>query len=225
MNRFGKITLLLCGLLLMLAAFPVRGQDPGPKDSVIINKRPLKDFVDSFNRDLQNKKLDLDAPFTVVMSADLAKGQDGSTRILTNPTLLKSEGDPRMRKLVQDGILAIGDSGWFSYLATSEDVKKVGITVIQDGSEFKASVTAERKTDQLAQQTASGLNLLISLGKVQLTGPDDKALLESTTVSSTGKTFTISFALPKKVMMEMVKRKMNEAAERGKVNSAALARN
>lgn len=215
----GKITFLLCGLLLMLAAFPVFAQN-ADKNGVMINKRPLMDFSRSVINDLHDQKIDLEASFTVVLSAELSKANGQDTVILANPRILRSEGDPRMRKLVQDGILAVGDGGWFGYLAPFEDVKDVRITVIQDGSEFKASLSAERKNESLAKQIARSFNTLLSIGKMSAEG-DDKTILAGTTASSTGKTFTISFTASKKVMIEMVKRRVIEPFEREKENSAA----
>jgi hypothetical protein len=210
----------LCGLLLMLAAFPVFGQEKD-RNGLAVNKRPLKDFASSAVDSIHTKKVDLEAPFTVVISADLANGQDGKTIILVNPKLLQSDGDPGMQKLVQDGIIAIGDSGWLGYLANFEGVKKAKITVSQDGSMFRASITAETKTGPLARQAANALNSVLTIGKMAATKPDDKTLLDSAAVSSAENTFTIGLAVSKNVMIDLIKRKLNEALEREKENSAA----
>lgn len=197
---------------------------PDP-NGVCLNKRPLRKYAEAKFPEIGDPtKVKLDAPFTVVMSAELTKAKDG-TVVLAKPKRLESKDDPQMRKFAEEGILAVGDSGWFGYLGRFEDVKRVKISVIQDGTEFKASVTAERGSEELARQAASALNTMISVGKFASSKPDDIVFLEKASVSSDGKTFTVSFAISKEVAIEMIKKKLNEALEKEKENSTAQTQN
>lgn len=179
------------------------------KNGICLNKKPLKDFAAVKIQDIKDKKVNLDAPVTVVMSADLGKGGiDKNTTVLVNPRLLDRKQDPAMQKMVQDGILAVGDSGWFGYLELF-GVKKVVITVIQDGTEFRASVTADQESEAQAKSTAGGLKSLISIGAANADG-DDLTFLNSASTSFEGKKFTVSFKISKQVAQELIKNKLEK---------------
>jgi hypothetical protein len=181
-------------------------------NGICLNKRPLKDFAAAKLNDIKSNKVNLDAQVTIVMSAELGKGGiDKNTTVLVNPKVIEHRYDPAMQKMVQDGILAVGDSGWFGYLELF-GVKKVLITVVQDGADFRASVTADQESENQAKTTAAGLQGLISLGAGNAKG-DDLTFLKSASTSYEGNKFTVSFKISKQVAQELIKNKIqNEGA-------------
>lgn len=190
------------------------------KNGICLNKRPLKDFAEAKLKEIKENKVNLDAPVTIIMSADLGKGGvDGDTTILVNPKLVQRKQDPAMQKMVREGILAVGDSGWFGYLNIFPDVKNVTITVVQDGTDFNASVTAVRESPALAEQAAVGLRGMITLGKTGADG-DDLTFLNSASTSFEGNKFTVSFKISKQVAQEMIKNQILKSTQVKPTSSA-----
>jgi hypothetical protein len=185
------------------------------KNGIYLNKRPLTEYAEKTKP--SNANITPDAIYKVVMTGELGPGKDKSgkeikTIVLKNPkpveTVATNKASADMAKLTQDGILALGDSGWLGYLYTL-GVKKVTITVIQDASDFKVTIQADQKDENTAKTVASGLNSFISIGKMATDG-DEKNLLERATTTAVGKTFVLNFAGPKAEIIEMIRRKLAE---------------
>lgn len=192
-------------------------------NGIFRNKKPLKDFAKKAT--VEVKKVKLDAPFEVTISADLDFGKDGKTVVLKNPKPIKTDNnapnDPAMAKLAQDAILAIGDSGWLGYLKTVAGVKKIVFTLSQDENSMVAKILGDQKDENTAKTNASGLNALRAIG-LNATDGDEKILLDKATITSEGKSIILNFVIPKKDAQEMITRKLKEAEEKeAKPNSAA----
>ena len=194
------------------------------KNGIYLNKQPLTKFAERVKP--VNDVIRPDAIFKVVISGDLAPGKDKNgketnTIVLRNPkpieTVAGTKASAEMAKLAQDGILAVGDSGWFGYLNTL-GVKKVIITVVQDATDFKVTVRADQKDEATARTVASGLYTLISIGRGSTDG-DEKTFLEKTNTTFEGKSFLLNFTMPKAEVLEMIKRKLAEPEK--KQNSTA----
>ncbi len=184
------------------------------KNGIFINKKPLKVFATQAKTDVKNVKLD--APFTVVIAADLDYDKDGKTVILKNPKPVKTEvqtpNDAQMAKLAQDAILAIGDSGWLGYLKTL-GVKKIVFTLSQNDTEMSAKILGDQKDENTAKTNASGLNAFIQIGRSTTDG-DEKLLLEKASTTAEGKSLILNFAIPKDDAQKMIQKKLQEAEDK-----------
>lgn len=195
------------------------------KNGIFLNKRPLKDFAEVVKP--KPEVITPNATFKIVLSADLGHAKDKNGKetdawVLKNvkpvESVAGSKESVEMAKIAQQGILAVGDSGWFGYLAGPFKVKKVLITVIQDDTDFKFIVRSDQPNEALAGTVASGINGFISIGKMGAEG-DVKTFLERANSTADGKAFIFNFAMPKAEMLDMIKRKLAEPDK--KDNSAA----
>jgi len=178
------------------------------KNGVIINRRPLRVYSADAQKKIGGEKVNLDAPFSATIFGEIGLSKDGNTVVLKNTKPLDTKGDAGMIKLAQDGILAVGDSGWFGYLHRF-DIKKATITIVQTDTEFKAVISADQLTEERARQVASGMNALIVIGRSTTDG-DEKYFLDNANTTSEGKTFMMNFLMPKQIAIEMIKRKLEE---------------
>ena len=190
------------------------------KNGVFINKRPLKDFGTETLEKLAQKEITLETPFKVVIAGKLGLAKDKQTVKMLNPKLVPDKSgkknDPEMEKLAQDAILAVSDAGWFGYLY-QQNVRNVVITLEQNDTEFVVNVQSDQPSEVDAKRAASGLNGLLALSMPTLK-PDEKEFLSRAELSSQGKTFQIKFNIPKPLVQELIKRKLDEARQDGNNN-------
>ena len=85
----------------------------------------------------------------------------------------------------------------------------ITIRVEQDETQFQAKVIAEQRDENSAKTLASGLQMLLVLGSSKAEG-DEAVLIKSTNATSEGKDLCLTFASPKKVVSEMIQRKLAE---------------
>lgn len=202
MKNTVKQILLLCGVVLGLAALPAFAQE---KRSVEINKRPLQDFVALLKEQIDAGKVDLTKSFAVELEGVLTR--DGKFD-LKKSKYVRSEGDAQMLEIAKKAILAVNDSGYFAYLSNF-GVEKVNFILAQDEKEVSAIVKSEVLSAEKAKTIASAFNLLISAGKAKdNVSEDEKVLLDRARVTSEGKNFSLNFAAPTPVVHEMIKRKL-----------------
>ncbi|MEP6902922.1 MAG: hypothetical protein ABJA66_14305 [Actinomycetota bacterium] len=184
------------------------------KNGIFINKKPLKVFAAQAKTDVKNVKLD--APFTVVIAADLDYDKDGKTVVLKNPkpvkTDLQTPNDAQMAKLAQAAILAVGDSGWLGYLKTL-GVKKVVFTLSQNDTEMTAKILGDQKDENTAKTNASGLNAFIQIGRSTTDG-DEKVLLDQASTTAEGKSIILNFVIPKQIAQDLIQKKLKEAEDK-----------
>ena len=150
------------------------GEDEAKPDKfgVFINKRPMKDRAKETIARVEEKKLQLDKPFKVIIEGTLGLGEDGKTTVLKNPKALPVDpnvpNDPEMVKLAQEWILPVGDAGWYAYLDRLDDKTKIKsgkvvITIEQTDTEFLANIRSEKASENAAKSIASGLGLLLEM--------------------------------------------------------------
>jgi len=189
------------------------------KFGVYINKRPLTDRATETLARIDAKEVKLDMPFKVSIVGTLGLAKDGKTVVLKNPKPLPPEkgvaNDPKMEKLVQDWILAVGDAGWLGYLdkvVVSQKLKpkKVIVTVEQNDSVLVAKITAEQPTENEAKTYSSGLNALLGIAAGQTDG-DEQVFLKAATTTVEGKLLVLNFIIPKPIVQEMIQRKLAAA--------------
>lgn len=202
---------MFCGAAVMLAAFPVFAQQTGTAKAVQINKEPLLEFASLVKYRVAGKDVDLSQPFRVILEGVLDK--DGKLD-RQNSRFVLSEGDEQTAELAKMGIEAFSDSGWFAY-ARNLGAERVRITLAQDQTNFNAVLESEFLNADRAKTAASGLNMLIALSKSQITGQDEKTLLNGLSAPTVnGKNFVLNFALPKQIAQDMINRGLSRAATR-----------
>ena len=184
------------------------------KFGIFLNKRPMRVKAEETIADINANKVKIDSNFKVVVTGTLGLAKDGKTVILKNAKPVVDpktpKNDPAMEKLVQDWILAVGDSGWLGYLDKLK-TKQLVITVEQNDDQLVASVKADQPSENLAKTAASGLNGLIQIAATQVKD-DEKSFLEKASITTEGKTFVLNFVIPKPVAQEMIQRKLAEQA-------------
>lgn len=188
------------------------------KFGIFINKRPLREKAQETIADVEAKKVTLDRSFKVVITGTIGLSDDKKTIILKNPKPVldknSAPNDPAMEELVQEWIIAVGDAGWLGYLDKLK-AKQLVISVEQNDQELVASVRADQPTENTASTAASGLGALLQIAAGGAKD-DEKLFLEKAEVKAEGKTFVLNFKIPKPVVQEMIKRKLDEAAAENK---------
>jgi hypothetical protein len=211
MNRPGKISLIIGGLLLGLAAFPVFAQQAGVPPAVTVNKVPLANF-DNYVKDvLAKKEVDLTAPFSIEMEGYLTN--DGKIDI-ARTKFIRTEGDKQILEVLKNGIAAVSDSGYFKYLSAISD-KTFHLSMVQDDANFSLAIQTGFDSSRRAKTFESLFKLYLSTGIEKKTRPeaaqndkDDLALLKGASIASEGKRITVKVFLPKSVIHEIIQRKL-----------------
>ncbi|HSK71715.1 MAG TPA: hypothetical protein VK892_08475 [Pyrinomonadaceae bacterium] len=181
-----------------------------------INKKPFEDLGDSINDKLTKNELDLNNQFRVVLNGRLTA--DGKLD-RKESSFVESKGDEQMINAAKDAIQAVGDSGILGYLK-NYGVDKVNFTLVQDGEKIYAIIVSDQKTPERANTTASGINgALQALNIADKNGwkkldENSKTLINNATVKSEGKNFVLNFAIPKPMAHELIRKSLNERAEK-----------
>lgn len=178
------------------------------KYGVYIDQRPLNRMA----KIIADAGGVLSKPFRVAIGGTLGRDQDGKTVVLKKPNVVRSPDDPPnepdVEKIVQDSIIAFGESGWLGYVEKM-NAKEVVITVEQNDSVFVAGIRADQPTEQDAKATASGFSTILSMAVMQTEG-DEQALLKAVSASTDGKAFLLHFEFPKTLAREMIARRLSE---------------
>ena len=183
---------------------------------VVINKKPFEELGDNINTQLAKNEIDLNAHFDVLMEGIIKP--DG-TFDRDKSRFLGSKGDEQMINVAKDAIQAIGDSGFLAYLK-NEGVDRIRLRMTQDDKQITISLVSEQKTPEAANKSASGLNGAISFIKTldsngfKKLDDNSKTLINNTKVTSQGKNFVLNFEIPKPQAQELIKKTLNERAEK-----------
>jgi hypothetical protein len=211
MKRSAKISLIIGGLLLGLAAFPVFGQDPVVPPSGVVNKRPLADFSDYVKDSLATKEVDLTAPFSIEMEGYLTN--DGKID-LTRTKFTRTDGNEQILRVVKTGIAAVGDSGYFKYLSALSD-KTFHLSMVQDDANFSLAIQSGLDSSRHAKTFESLFKFYLSTEIEKKSRPeaaqnekDDLALLKGASIASEGKRIIVKVSIPKSVIHEIIRRKL-----------------
>jgi len=214
MNKLFNSILLLCGLILGLAALPVFGQEKSGE--IEINRQPLRDFSKIVKEKLDRKEVDLTKSFLVQFDGTLTK--DGKFDA-TKSKFVRTEGDAQTVQITKQAIEAVSDSGWFMYLRI-QGIEKINLTVAQDDSQFSVNVISELPTPERAKTISAGLAgtiqavLLLDKNGSRKLGEDEKLLLSNTKISNENKNFAMNIAIPKPTFHEMIQRKLQETVKK-----------
>ncbi len=175
----------------------------------------MKDFGAVLQEKVGKKEIDLGTPFKVMIAGEMGLANDKQTVKILKPKAVRDpsgfKNDPAMEKFVQDAILAVSDAGWFGFLY-QQNVRNVVITVEQDDKDLTANIECDQPSEVDAKRTANALNSLLAIVTPTLK-PDEKLFLSHSNVSSNEKTFRINFNIPKPLVQELIKRKLEEAKQ------------
>ena len=180
-----------------------------------INKKPFEDLGDLINDKLSKNEIDLNKNFLVVLDGTLTA--DGKLD-KDNSRYVRSEGDEQMVIVAKDAIEAIGDSGFLAYLR-NYGIDKANLTLRQDDTQIYILLVSDQKDANKANTTASGFNTmlqgLILLDKNGIKKLDDSSrlLVNNAKVTSDGKNFVLSVAIPKADAQTMINKSLKDRAE------------
>lgn len=179
-----------------------------PKEDEI-NKKALKDFGNYANELKNQGKLDLNQPFEIVIESTL----DDNGK-LVDPKFTKKAGDPNLVELSGRMIAAMNDSGILVYLKKlnlDHPGTKLIFTVKLDQAGVIASVESEVSSAESANNLTSNFRRALALGAFIRRGKDEEVLLRNTTVSQEGKRVKFNFTMPRKPMVELIKKQLAES--------------
>ena len=177
---------------------------------VTINKKPLRDFGVAAINAIDARKVDIGAPFRIEFDVAL----DNSSRIdSAKSRVTKIEGDKNAAELAKDGIIAVGESGFFGYLRHGGDApKRLLIMVDSTKASFSVAVKVETASDSKAKTSASSLSLLLSLGAATAK-PEEQLFFRNAGVAAEGRYYVIAMSLPAEVLREKVMSEVNKKAK------------
>lgn len=189
------------GLVLVAGVSQVSAQtDEAVQDGngVFINTRPLKDAAEETRNQIAAKNVDLDKPFSTVVTATIGPGSNEKLIILKDPRrgATTMPGDAAMVGLAERWILALGDAGWFGYLH-AVGLKQVSIAASQDAATFSLVIRGARKTPDEAKLVASAFSAMLSLAMTQNLSDGDRAVLKGMKISAQGTAVELKLMLPR----------------------------
>lgn len=199
---------------MILATLSIFGQTDKDDFNQKFNKRPLQDFADGLNVQLDSGKVDLDKPFSITVDGYLTK--DGRLDI-KRTRFTKSEGDLQMVEIAKQAVEAVSDSNILSYLQQL-GVEKVKIVFSQNESEVQASIVSEMPTEEKARTISSGLSGLFAIAKFSVKGETEKTLLNAVMIQPQNKNCTINFAMPKEEAHRILKNELQKRKEKSYSN-------
>jgi hypothetical protein len=221
MKKFGIIIFTFCGLL-MLAAFPVFGQNDKSVREIQINKKPITDLAQFVLAKIENDKVDLSQPFKVILEGSLVKKIENDREIVVLDqnkakwlVIEKEEaGNTQVAEIAKTAVEAISDSGFFTYFYNF-GIKDLKITFYQTADKFAVNLESEMETLERARTTASGFNGLFQMAKFAVKGEDEKTLLSGfQTPTTNDKTLFLNFELPKNTVHEIINRNLTNYKNR-----------
>jgi len=183
----------------VLAAFFAFGVVASIGQGPNIDQRPLRDFAADVQAKIDRKEVDIRKPFSVEMAAVItADGRlDRNASIFTN-----TSGDPKMVKVAENAIEAMGDSGYFAYLQQA-GISRANLLITQNNATFTGSVRASENRFKAAMIT-SGVNAFISMGLSQQMDPDQRLVLQNTHATHDAGNIDIICTLPAADFQRMI---------------------
>lgn len=169
--------------------------------------------VAAAKRQYADGKLDLNAPFDIEAQATI--GSDG--RIDANSIkYTRTDGDPALIELVKGYISTVNDSPYIQHIAML-GATSVVIRAKQDDSQFAGAGVLEMPNALRAMTVKSMLSTMLPLLRKQKDREDmseaDKselALLNATSVSSSGRYVTVSLNMPKAAFRDIVEAELKK---------------
>ena len=181
--------------LLIASALCVSAQSNG----VALNVRPLRDLADRLRTEIQAKRLEPSAPFTVEIQAAIL--ENGRLDVKATK-VVRAEGDKAVVSAVTDSFAAITDAGFLRYIRDL-GAGDCAVSISQSESEFLASTSFALETENQARSISGLLAAALKAVDWKRSGremdendKDERWLAEGTSVKSEGKNVTVSLRRP-----------------------------
>jgi hypothetical protein len=190
-----------------------------------INRKPFEDMGDEINEKRAQNKIDLTKNFSVTLDGTIKA--DG-TFDADKTRFIYSKGDEEMVNAAKKALKAVGSSGFLGLLK-SNGIDRVNITLVQDDTQIYAIVISDQKTPEKAATTASGINALLSAAifadESNLKKLDDnsRVLVKNSKITSDKNNFVLKFLLPKQDAQAIIKKTLDDRAEKKKLSNNAEA--
>lgn len=223
MKKFSQTIFIFCGLL-MLAAFPVFGQNENSTRKMKFNKKPIYDLTKYVIQKIDEDKVDLTQPFKVVLEGYLIKKSENDSEIVIldqNKSKFiiyyykkEEAGNGEVSEIAKRSILATSENGFFGYLYNL-GIKDFTITLYQDDNKLALNLESEQETLEKAKTLASGLNAVFSMGKIAAKSEDEKFLLNGIqTPFAKEKVLFLNIELSKNTVHEIINRNLSNFKNR-----------
>lgn len=195
-------------MLLTVASLPLFAQTEKQSD-IVINKKPFSDFGRELKQKIENKEIDLDAPFVVEINGTIDR-----TGKLSSVQVIQADGDQKVTDAVKDAIEAFSDSGWLQYLQ-SFGTSNLSILAKQDDENVSVVLSSLVKSKENARTITSGLRVMFMLAadmKAKRSNAErddtEKFLLRSITAKADNDKVVIEFFAPKNKVREIIEREL-----------------
>jgi hypothetical protein len=167
-----------------------------------VNKRPLKDWLASWNEKYQHGEIDLSKTIELVIVA-----QRDDKGKLHDPQVESKSGDPVLVEAGKELVAAINDSNML-YFLEGVGGGTVRFVVKLDGEKVMASVESEVESEARAEKMAATYGWMLLLGKVARSGKDEAIIYENTQISARGKQIVVNFSMPRQAAGDMLKKQL-----------------
>lgn len=176
-------------------------------------RRAVESPVAAAKRQYADGKLDLSAPFDI--EAQAAIGSDG--RIDANSIkYTRTDGDAALIELVKSHISTVNDSPYIQHLSTL-GATSIVIRAKQDDAQFAGAAVLEMPNALRAMTVKSMLSTMLPMLRKQKESQEmseaDKrelALLNATSVTSSGRYVTVSLNMPKATFRDIVETELKK---------------
>ncbi len=176
------------------------------------NNRPLEDFGKKYGPQILNKEIDVNAPFTIEVAAEL----DENGKFINPKVITKPGSDEKMTEIAKEAIAAFSDTKLLRPLYEVGS-RKIKITFSQNQDNLQAIIQSETKSDSLARTMLSLLNLYLKNVKLK-EGSDEAILLEKAQFATQGKNFIINFLIENQQKNQMIEKSLKGLQEKLKNN-------
>lgn len=213
--------LLLCGAGLARAQ---EGQKPAPKPQefeeagpsiavprAVVNVKSFEDVALAGRQLVERGKLGPETALEVTATAERA--EDGRLRPESVKIEWHTSADEAVAALAQRLLVAFSES---RVLAPLEGVKTVRLGLKLDRQNVSVLVAGEMPSEVEAARYAEGYGFLLKTARMVKSGTDEGRLYERIAIASEGKTFKMTFEMPRgeaaRMISEMLARRAAKAA-------------
>lgn len=162
----------------------------------MVNKKPFLDLLAKANQMKESGELDLSGSITMTVEAD--RNPDGT---LYNVFIDDAKGDKKLKALATEFVAALSASTALSFL---EDTRHLRLKLNLNQQSLTGEVDTQVDSEQRAAELKKGYSGMIALARFARRGKDDGALLNNTTVSSSGKQVTVRFTMEREAATKLL---------------------
>lgn len=166
----------------------------------MVNKKPFLDLLAKANQMKESGELDLSGTITMTVEAD--RNADGT---LSNVVVDAVNGDQKLRALAKEFVAALSASTALSFL---EDTRHLRLKINLNQQSITGEIDTQVDSEGRAAELKNGYSGMIALARFARRGKDDGALLNNTTVSSTGKQVTVRFTMGREAATKLLAKQL-----------------